>query len=226
MHDAVVVAREAGARVLPIGGLAGVGVPGGGQVGAVSGGQEVVGAAADHVEAERAAVAAAVDRLAAGDGGAELALDPLHAGQVPEGVAQLGDPGVGLVRDRRVDADDDLVGGRVDRPSRTGGGDPVVQRPGDRAQLGGAVVHPLGGESVAGGPAGRPRPWSRSRPSAGAWRRTRHPRCAWRPRRERRSARVRPRERLCWHEPSRRRSASHRWWDPERRQSSSVLRRE
>src|SRR6266498_6083984 len=72
-------------------GVAGVGVPGVGQASAVPRGEEVVGAAADHVEAERATVPAAVDGVAAGQQRGEdagRALDPegtaVAAGSLPD----------------------------------------------------------------------------------------------------------------------------------------------
>src|SRR5262249_35842887 len=84
----------------------------------VPGGQEVVRGAAAHVEPERAAVLPAVDRIAARDLHAERAGGALHAYYV----AQPRDCRVELVElsagDRAVDDDRDLVGHRVNRPTR------------------------------------------------------------------------------------------------------------
>src|SRR5204863_503555 len=82
-------------------------------VAAVAGGQEVVRAAAAHVEAERAAVLPAVDGVPAGGGGAERARDVLDADRVPEPLRGRLDRRQGGPGDRTVDGQDDLVGRRV-----------------------------------------------------------------------------------------------------------------
>ena len=82
----------------------------------MAGGQEVVGAAADHVEAERAAVLPAVDGVAGRQQRGEHTGRALNADgtRVTAGAAlDDGDPGRG---DAAVGGDHQPVGGRVDVP--------------------------------------------------------------------------------------------------------------
>src|SRR6187397_2216403 len=77
-HERVVVAGEAvSGRGADERGVAGVRVPGLGDLPTMPGGEEVVGAALDHVEAERAAVTAAVDCIPRREQGSEQAGDVL-----------------------------------------------------------------------------------------------------------------------------------------------------
>src|SRR5262249_15025266 len=120
-------------------GVAGVGVPGAGEASAVPGGEEVVGAAADHVEAERATVIAAVDGVSAGQQRGEhtgCALDPDGTGFAAGTLPDLRDPGAG---DGAVGGDDHAVGRVVHVP-----GDALdtrlLHRVVHRGELAGAVL--------------------------------------------------------------------------------------
>lgn len=117
---AVVVAGEAAAGpAAQHRGAGAVGVPGRAERGAVSGGDEVPGAAAADVHAERAAAAAAVDRLAAGDERAQPAgLVPQHRAGSGGGAAHRGQRGPAY---RVVDGDGQAAGGRVVAPGGADG---------------------------------------------------------------------------------------------------------
>jgi hypothetical protein len=86
----------------------------------VPGGEEVVRAAAADVEAERAAVLAAVDGVAAAELAAEDARHVVDADGAAELLGRRGDLDELGTGDRAVNGQDDLVGGRVDRPRGAG----------------------------------------------------------------------------------------------------------
>ena len=107
----VVVAREArGDRRADQGGLGRVGVPGRNFITAVTGGDEVVAAAALHVESQRAAVAGAVDRVTGAEQRRELSAGAVDRERVGVGTGGLGDLGELCLRDGGVGGDDDLLG--------------------------------------------------------------------------------------------------------------------